>query len=69
MPAYSDISNGSLPAYRHPIDELKSLASSWQIEDFYSEEFSIQLDKKEVVPSFRDKFYYPKLKDLPNGFL
>ena len=67
MPAYSDTTNTSLPLYEHPLDELKSLASKWKFEDIYSEEFALGLDQKNVYPSSRNKFYYPKVKDLPNS--
>lgn len=69
MPAYSDLDNPHFQTYKHPLDELNSLASKWQIEDIYSEEFARELDLRNVYPSNRNKFYYPKLKDLPTGNL
>lgn len=48
----------------HPIDELQKLATEWNI-DLFSEEFSVKIDEKNVYPINRDKFYYPKIKDLP----
>ena len=48
------------------LEELKDLAKKWNL-DIYSEEFSQELDKSRICPSFRERFYYPKLKDLPNG--
>lgn len=67
MPAYYNPNNNTLPSNIHPIDELKTLAASWDINDIFTEEFSIQIDKKNVFPCFRDLFYIPMLKDLPEG--
>jgi hypothetical protein len=49
-----------------PLNELKQLADQWNI-DFYSQEFAIALDKSNIWPTYRDRFYYPKMKDLPKG--
>ncbi len=51
--------------FAHPFDKLKSLASEWNL-DVYSKEFADQVDKRKLWPCLRDKFYYPKVKDLPN---
>lgn len=48
----------------HPIDELKKLSTEWNV-DLFSEEFSHLIDEKNIYPMNRDKFYYPKIKDLP----
>ena len=71
MPAYSEISeimkedsNALLdPKKPHPIITLKNLSEQWKL-DLYSEAFSLELDDKNLWPHFREKFYYPKLKDL-----
>lgn len=49
----------------HPFDILKNFATLWNL-DVFSEEFSTQLDKRNIWPSLREKFFYPKIKDLPN---
>jgi kynureninase len=49
----------------HPFEYLCYLAKQWNV-DVYSEEFSLRLDKNNLWPSCREKFHYPKLKDLPN---
>ena len=68
MPAYSNLNNDSSIALSiHPIDELKALASSWEINDIFTENFSIEIDKKNTFPYFRDLFYIPILKDLPES--
>lgn len=50
----------------HPLEILSNLATEWQM-DLYSEEFSKELDNQNIWPSNRHRFYYPKLKDLPNS--
>ncbi|CAF0890984.1 unnamed protein product [Brachionus calyciflorus] len=47
----------------HPFCSLDALANEWNL-DLFSEEFSLELDKRNIWPSNRDKFHYPKLKDL-----
>jgi hypothetical protein len=49
-----------------PKRKLKALAKLWAME-LFSEEFSKELDKKNILPTYRDHFYYPKLKELPIG--
>ena len=51
----------------HPVKELKELADKWKV-DFYSKEFALKIDKSDLWPSYRKRFFYPKLKDLPKGF-
>ena len=51
----------------HPLELLKNLATSWKINDIYSIEFANELDKKNLWPHNRDKYFYPKVKDLPKG--
>jgi len=70
MPAYVD-KNGNIidvssPNADHHLDEMKELSKKSSL-DFYSEEFSVELDKSRFMPSFREKFYYPKIRDLPKG--
>ncbi len=48
----------------HPVDELKKLAAKWSL-DFNSEAFANELDKRNIYPINRDKFYYPKICELP----
>ncbi len=50
----------------HPIDELKSQAKKWNL-DIYSETFAKELDEKNIYPTYRDEFHYPKLKNLSKG--
>ena len=49
-----------------PLRQLNELAKNWKL-DIFSEEFSKELDSKNLWPHYRNKFYYPKLKDLPKG--
>lgn len=35
----------------------------------YEEEFALALDQEDILAKFRDKFEYPKMKDLPCGKL
>jgi hypothetical protein len=67
MPAYFD-SADNLPEINEtsPSSQLKYLAEKWKM-NIYSEEFSHQLDKCNYWPHYRERFHYPKLKDLPNG--
>ena len=67
MPAYSDLIANNASHNSHPINELISLARLWQINDIHTEKFAIELDARKVFPSFRERFYYPILKDLPDG--
>ena len=67
MPAYSDLIENNVPEALHPIDQLKSQAALWQMKDIYSEAFALELDSKKVCPSFRERFFYPIMKDLPEG--
>lgn len=61
------MSASSDPAkFVHPLDTLSSLASDWCI-DLSSEQFAAELDKRNIYPCNRDKFCYPKLKDLPSS--
>ena len=48
----------------HPFDELKSLSVQLDL-DVYSEEFSEEIDRRQIYPTYRERFYYPKLRDLP----
>jgi len=48
----------------HPFETLANLASEWGL-DVYSDEFAAELDKRQIWPCLRDKFHYPKVKDLP----
>ena len=50
-----------------PLNELKNLANKLNV-DLWTEEFSTKIDLMSLWPSFRHKFHYPKLKDLPKGF-
>lgn len=50
----------------HPFQLLKSLSKKWNL-DVYSEEFSTKLDESDIWPTYKDRFNYPKAKDLPNG--
>jgi hypothetical protein len=47
----------------HPLEQLRDLANNWNI-DLYSSEFANKLDQENVWPHLREKFHYPKLKDL-----
>lgn len=66
MPAYLDIENSLTLNDSEPIDFLKALSNKVNL-DLFSEEFSIELDKQNIWPCHRDRFCYPKLKELPNG--
>ena len=48
----------------HPFEELKSIAAQLGL-DVFSEEFSEDIDRRHIYPTHRERFYYPKLKDLP----
>lgn len=50
----------------HPMDTLRSLASEWNI-DVSSDRFAAEMDQRNIYPCNRDKFCYPKLKDLPSS--
>ncbi len=67
MSAYSDLIENNVQESSHPIDKLKSQAALWQMKDIYSEAFALELDSKKVFPSFRERFHYPLIKDLPEG--
>ena len=47
-----------------PEKTLSELSVEWNV-DVYSKEFSTRLDESGLWPTHRDKFFYPKLKDLP----
>ncbi len=49
---------------KHPVDELKDLSKEWGLY-FNSESFAVELDKRNFYPTNREKFYYPKLNELP----
>jgi hypothetical protein len=49
-----------------PEEQLHKLANKWNI-DFYSKEFALKLDQSNLWPTYRDRFYYPKIIDLPKG--
>ena len=69
MPAYLDKNGNNIEVISGTPDhlaEMKEMSNKWNM-DFYSEEFSIELDKRRFMPSFREKFCYPKIKDLPKG--
>lgn len=53
----------SLNISAHPLEQLKDLANNWNI-DLYSSEFATKLDKQNIWPHSREKFHYPRLKDL-----
>lgn len=52
----------------HPFEHLKNLATKWNL-DVYSDEFALMLDERNVWPHQRNKFFYPKIKDLPDSDL
>jgi kynureninase len=47
-----------------PEEQLYEYSKKWGV-DIYSKEFAIKLDESKLWPTYRDKFFYPKLKDLP----
>lgn len=49
-----------------PIEKLRSLAEQWKI-DLDSDDFALKLDQNDPLRTYRDQFYIPKKKDLPNG--
>ena len=49
-----------------PIEHLKTLAECFD-SNLLDERFSKDLDKSNIFPTYRHKFIYPKLKDLPNS--
>jgi hypothetical protein len=49
-----------------PINILKTLSKTMN-SSILSEDFALKLDKLDIWPSERDKFHYPKLRDLPKG--
>ena len=51
--------------YKHPFNKLEDLAAKWKL-DVYSEDFAKELDNRNIWPSMREEFHYPKIKDLPN---
>ena len=72
MPAYLDtlINEECVPDINNnlaPIDELNKLANKWKL-NIFTEEFSNQLDNSNLWPNLRNKFCYPKLKDLSKGY-
>mgnify|MGYP001810350347 CR=1 FL=1 len=50
----------------HPLNKLIDLAKKWNLE-LTSKEFAQRLDNENIWPTHREKFYYPKLKDLSQG--
>lgn len=46
---------------KNPIDELNSISQKYKI-DILSQDYSLLLDK--FFPTFRSKFYYPKINDI-----
>jgi hypothetical protein len=52
--------------FKEPIEILKKLADEWNI-DFYSKTFALKLDQSNLWPTYKDRFYYPKLKYQPKG--
>lgn len=59
----SNLNADHFDTYSHPIEVFIELSNLWNLNPF-SKEFSIQLDKSNIWPTYRDRFYYPKLKDL-----
>ncbi len=49
-----------------PLDELKSIAKKFDC-SLLSEEFSLKLDQSNLYPTHRNKFHYPKLKNVTDG--
>ena len=49
-----------------PIDKLKSLAENWKL-DLESENFALKLDQEDFLRDYRNQFFIPKKKDLPNS--
>jgi hypothetical protein len=49
-----------------PEEQLHKLANKWNI-DYYSKEFALKLDQSNLWTTYRDRFYYPKIIDLPKG--
>ena len=50
----------------HPLQYLKVRSAEWSV-DIDSEEFARMMDEGDPLKGFRDKFNYPKVKDLPFG--
>lgn len=50
----------------HPFELLTNLANEWNM-NVFSEEFSSELDKRALWPHYRERFHYPKAKDLSKG--
>jgi hypothetical protein len=50
----------------HPIELLIKLAKKLNL-DLNSKEFAVKLDESNLWPSYRERFFYPKIKDLPKG--
>ena len=50
--------------FSHPSEVLHHLANKWNL-TIFSEDFAKSLDDCAIWPSYRNEFYYPKLKDLP----
>jgi hypothetical protein len=46
--------------------ELRRLADEWKT-NVYSKEFAEKLDESNIWPTNRERFYYPKLNELPHG--
>ena len=58
------ITKGQAPD--HPAQILKTRAEEAQL-DVWSEAFARFMDKQDQLQGFRDKFHYPKMKELPNS--
>ena len=48
----------------HPEEQLRDFGDQWNL-DVFSKEFALKLDQSNLWPSYRDRFFYPKVKDLP----
>lgn len=58
------LQNDEKANHEHPFEKLKSFADACNL-DVYSEAFAQELDKRKMWPCLRDKFFYPKIKELP----
>ena len=50
----------------HPIEILNSKSTKWSV-GLHEKKFAQKLDEEDNFGHFRDKFYYPKKKDLYHG--
>ena len=62
MTSYKDLEK--LSENEHPVEELKKLATNWNL-NFNSEIYAKELDKRNVYPTNRGRFHYPKMCELP----